>query len=236
MTWKRWMLLAAGSVALACQSTGMGNTREASASRTTDRNARADTATPPPGGGASASGNVGTSSDRSTAGATAQGSAQGSTSDMSTGSSGSTGTMQGSSGAMGSTSGEDMKGHQSDQVLSGRVQQVSDRSITIASQDGQQKELRLSDATLVTVDGRDAKPSEIQEGQQVRASFNQVDGQDVAVKIVAGAAGSDLGSTYGSPHGSTDTGPSTTSPGSPSSTDQSGTGASGTGSTTPTRP
>jgi hypothetical protein len=38
----------------------------------------------------------------------------------------------------------------------------------------------------VEIDGQDAKLSDLQEGQEVRASFNQVNGEDVAVQIQAG--------------------------------------------------
>ena len=50
---------------------------------------------------------------------------------------------------------------------------------------GEEKTLELVPQTMVKVDGQDATRTELKEGQEVRASFNQVEGRDVAVQIEA---------------------------------------------------
>lgn len=100
---------------------------------------------------------------------------------------------------------DELKGHPSDEVVSGRIAKVSRRSISIATDAGEQKTLQLAPETLIVIDGRDAQRSDLEEGQEVRASFNQVYGRDVAVEVHAGAEASP----------STDPGSSSTMEGSP---------------------
>jgi Cu/Ag efflux protein CusF len=202
MTRKMFVLGLAGAAALACQSSGMRNTRTASNAppRTDQAGARADAGSPTAGGSTAQPGQAGASVGASDTGAQASGSMS------SSGAYGSAGT----SGMSASAGTSDVKGHPSDQVVSGSVQKVSGDAITIASQDGTPKQLKVSEATLVEIDGQQGKATDIKEGQQVRASFNQVDGEDVAVKIVSGSAGSSSssGSSWGS--GSSGTGSSST--------------------------
>lgn len=81
----------------------------------------------------------------------------------------------------------DLAGHSDDQLVSGKVAKVSKGELRIAPQGGgEAKTLKIVKETVVTVNGKDAKPGQLKQGQQVRASYNQVEGQDTAVKIEVG--------------------------------------------------
>jgi hypothetical protein len=79
----------------------------------------------------------------------------------------------------------DLKGHASDHVISGRIANASDSSLVIESNTGERQTLSLVDQTVVTMDGRESSVSSLEAGQDVRASFNEQDGRNVAVKIEA---------------------------------------------------
>lgn len=79
----------------------------------------------------------------------------------------------------------DVKGHASDRVISGRIADASDSSLVIESSSGERQTLSLVDQTVVTMDGRQSSVSSLEAGQDVRASFNEQDGKNVAVKIEA---------------------------------------------------
>jgi hypothetical protein len=79
----------------------------------------------------------------------------------------------------------DVKGHASDQVITGRVANASPGALVIESATGERQTLSLVEQTVVTIDGRDSSVSSLQAGQDVRASFNEVNGQRVAVKVEA---------------------------------------------------
>jgi Cu/Ag efflux protein CusF len=119
------------------------------------------------------------------------------------------------------------KAHSDDQTVTGKVTKVSLRSIAIKSEMGEEKTLQLVPQTSVKVDGQDATHSDLKEGQEVRASFNQVDGRDVAVEIEAGVSTGSSGSMQG---GSTGTGTGSMQGGSTGT----GTGSMQGGSTTGT--
>lgn len=135
-------------------------------------------------------------------------------------------TASGTHGAAGqdplSVPGPEIKAHASDQIVSGEIGQVSESSLTIASDLGDTKVLEIAPETSITVDGQDATAAELEEGQPVRASYNQVEGRDVAVAVEVGAPSpSELGEPGSPPE-------STSSPGeSPGSSGSSGTGSSG---------
>jgi hypothetical protein len=76
-----------------------------------------------------------------------------------------------------------IKAHASDQVLSGTVSSAGSGSISVRSDTGQSKTLRIVAQTSITRDGVDVQGSQIQAGDQVHASFNQVQGDDIAVVI-----------------------------------------------------
>lgn len=125
----------------------------------------------------------------------------------------------------------DVKGHASDQVISGRVADATDGSLVIESATGERHTLSLVDQTVVTLDGRDSSASALQRGQDVRASFNEMDGRHVAVKVEAMPATGSGTYTPASPPGTSPTDmppggrmhtpanpPSSDSPSSPSTT------------------
>jgi hypothetical protein len=83
--------------------------------------------------------------------------------------------------------GPTIKGHASDQVVSGEILEVSGNSLTIDAQAGAARVLDVAPETSITVDGQEATLADLEEGQPVRASFNEVAGRDVAVEIRAAA-------------------------------------------------
>lgn len=111
-------------------------------------------------------------------------------------------------GELGAATGSDLKGHASDRVMAGTVSSVSSRSLSIASDTGVARTLQVVPETIITVEGRDGRIDDLKEGEQVRASFNEQDGRQVAVKIEAGATAG-MGTTVPGP------GPEATTPGAP---------------------
>lgn len=85
-------------------------------------------------------------------------------------------------GAPPSTSGT-VKGHQEDETVSGKLSSVSSQEIQIQSDLGEQRTLQVVPQTVITMEGRDVGVSELQEGQEVRASFSDQEGRPTAVKI-----------------------------------------------------
>ena len=114
-----------------------------------------------------------------------------------------------------------IKGHSSDQVVSGAIGHVSPYSVSIVSDRGDTTTLEIVPQTTITVGGTDASSTDLAEGQPVRASFNEVDGQDVAVQIQVLSSGTSGGTGSASDQG--------TVPGD-SSTGGSSAGGGGTGS------
>jgi Cu/Ag efflux protein CusF len=144
-----------------------------------------------------ASGTVTTPGDTGTSGSaqggvSGEGTASGATPGM--GDTGST-TSGGMHGEMHGGTAAAEKAHSDDQVVTGKVTKVSSRSIAIKSEMGEEKTLELVPQTSVKVDGQDASHADLKEGQEVRASFNQVEGRDVAVEIEAGMSSGSTGST-----------------------------------------
>jgi hypothetical protein len=79
--------------------------------------------------------------------------------------------------------------HAADQIVAGRVVEVSGQSLTIdSSQSGGPPTMLLMivPETKFTVDGHAAQASDLTPGQDVRASYNQTGGRPTAVKIEAG--------------------------------------------------
>ncbi|HEY6099892.1 MAG TPA: hypothetical protein VIW03_10710, partial [Anaeromyxobacter sp.] len=83
--------------------------------------------------------------------------------------------------------GDRIKAHSDDNVVSGKIARVSRRMVVIETDAGEQKPVFIVPETQIQVDGQDAQRSDLKQGQDVRASFNNVDGRDVAVVIHAGA-------------------------------------------------
>jgi hypothetical protein len=82
--------------------------------------------------------------------------------------------------------GPSIKAHASDQIVNGVIAEVSEDSVAIESEQGDTKTLTVVPQTTIQVDGEEASFDDLEEGQPVRASFNQVEGEDVAVEIRAG--------------------------------------------------
>jgi hypothetical protein len=98
------------------------------------------------------------------------------------------------------TASADLKGHDTDRVVSGTVADASGSSLVIQSPTGERQTLMIVEETSVLVDGIAGRASDLKPGQEVRASFNEQSGEPVAVKVLAGSSGT--GSTGA---GSTDT-------------------------------
>jgi hypothetical protein len=76
-------------------------------------------------------------------------------------------------------------GHAADRTISGKLSQVSDGSITIETGPGKSHTLKLAPATKITSGGKDAAHGDLEEGQQVRASYMEHGGEQIAVRIQA---------------------------------------------------
>jgi hypothetical protein len=135
-----------------------------------------------------AAGALGNSSDTTGAkgagGAGSNAGTEGAKSPTAAGETGTGGT--GSSGEAGGAGG--MKGHADDRTVTGKLSKVSQDSVTIESGQGEKHELKLVGQTRIRMDGKDASRAQLREGQEVRASFSEHGGQQVAVRIDAGAA------------------------------------------------
>lgn len=81
-----------------------------------------------------------------------------------------------------------IKGHASDQVVSGEVGEVSEDSVAIRSSRGDTKVLEIVPETSIMIEGMEGSSEFIEEGEPVRASFNELEGRDVAVEIQVGRA------------------------------------------------
>ena len=71
-----------------------------------------------------------------------------------------------------------------EQALSGKVTQASADSLTVEA-NGQSQQLKLDSSTSVTVDGKRATASQLQQGSDVRASFKVEGGEQRALRIDA---------------------------------------------------
>jgi hypothetical protein len=74
-----------------------------------------------------------------------------------------------------------VKGHASDKIISGRVAEVSEDKVKIEGKGGKSKDLELAPQTLI--DGKTGNHQALKEGEQVRASYDEMDGKSVAVEI-----------------------------------------------------
>src|SRR5205807_671224 len=65
----------------------------------------------------------------------------------------------------------------------GQALSASKDELVVRSSDQGDLRLKLNDSTAVTVDGQLGSPDQIKPGQDVRASYQVIDGQPTAVKI-----------------------------------------------------
>jgi hypothetical protein len=119
------------------------------------------------------------------------------------------------SGSAGAPGASDVTAHADDQTVTGTVSKFAKRSISIKSEQGEAKTLKIVPQTVVAMNGKTVKPSQLKQGQQVRASYNEQDGQDVAVTIeVSGrAAAPGSGGHVKGHHGDAPSGSGTTGSG-----------------------
>lgn len=111
--------------------------------------------------------------------------------------------------------GPSIQGHAEDQIVEGRIADKSEAEVTITTPGGERRTLQIAPETAIELDGMEATGDDLTEGQPVRASFDVVDGQEIAVKIRAGDASAGMG---------------TPAEGTGSSVEQLGTPTEGTGS------
>jgi colicin import membrane protein len=84
-------------------------------------------------------------------------------------------------------------GSQSEKTVSGKVVRVSQQELVLRpSSGGQDSDLRLkvSSSTPITIDGRQGSATDLKEGTQVRASYQESGGAPMATKIEAQSSAS----------------------------------------------
>jgi hypothetical protein len=91
-----------------------------------------------------------------------------------------------SAGGASSASGG-MASHSDDKTVTGKLTKVSKSEVTITPKKGEPMTLKISDQTTVMVNGKDAKPSQLKQGQNVRASYQEQGTEEIAVKIESGS-------------------------------------------------
>lgn len=72
---------------------------------------------------------------------------------------------------------------QSAKTVSGQVTKVSKDELTVESSGGQPMKLKVNDSTQVTVGGQQKSIDELQQGAQVRASYDESGGDRTAKRI-----------------------------------------------------
>ncbi len=137
-----------------------------------------------------------------------------------------------------------VQGHAEDQVVAGQISDVTEDTLSIRTELGDTRTLQIVPETAIQLDGSDASTDELAEGQPVRASFDVVNGQEIAVKVQAGEESAAQGGTASGQAGSgTDQGaspidqggspPDQGTPGNPGGSTGSGAGSSGSGAAAP---
>jgi hypothetical protein len=91
------------------------------------------------------------------------------------------GTASGSSGTMSGTA-----QHSDDMMVAGKLTKVSKKEVTVTAKDGTATKLKIGDQTVVMMNGKEAKPSALKQGQPVHASYQEQGDDHVAVKIEVG--------------------------------------------------
>ena len=84
--------------------------------------------------------------------------------------------------ASSATAGSPQQGGKS---LDGKLTKVSKDELTLETSGGQSEKLKVNDSTKVTVDGQQKSIGELQQGAQVRAAYDERDGDKTATKIEA---------------------------------------------------
>jgi hypothetical protein len=76
-----------------------------------------------------------------------------------------------------------------DLVFTGTVSSVYEDTVFVMDELGRTELIRVVPETDIMVSGRKAQVSEIQEGQQVRAAYEEREGRNIALRIAAGEPG-----------------------------------------------
>jgi hypothetical protein len=90
-----------------------------------------------------------------------------------------------------------VQGHAGDEVIVGRLASADGDTISIETVQGDTRTLEIAPETWVLLDGQDASAQDLTEGMPVRASYDEVDGAQVAVKVYAGETASGASGTHG---------------------------------------
>jgi hypothetical protein len=69
------------------------------------------------------------------------------------------------------------------ETVAGKLTKVSKSEVTITPKGGSPMTLKIGDQTVVTMNGKSAKPSQLKQGQSVHASYAEEGGAEVATKI-----------------------------------------------------
>lgn len=99
----------------------------------------------------------------------------------------SSGSESGASGGMSGMSGA--KKHAGAHRVSGKISEISSDSVTITPKKGDAKTLKIGPDTKVSMNGKPAQPTDLKQGQQVRASYDSSGGEDMATQITTGKGG-----------------------------------------------
>ena len=78
---------------------------------------------------------------------------------------------------------EQREGWRAEKKISGKVIEASDSNLRVRSQTKGDVDLSLNDSTALQVDGAPAKADQIKPGDEVRASYHDVEGKATAVRI-----------------------------------------------------
>jgi hypothetical protein len=98
---------------------------------------------------------------------------------------GKTAGQQAGPGGAGAPGDAEPRAHGGDFTVAGKLSEVSDDSITIQTGPGKSHTLKIVPQTKLTSGGKDARPSELEEGQEVRASYMEHGGEQIAVRVQA---------------------------------------------------
>lgn len=100
-----------------------------------------------------------------------------------------------------------VQGHAEDQIVVGWIADATDSSVTVETEQGDKRTLQIVPQTTVQLDGKDASAAELAQGEPVRASFDVVEGQEVAVKVQAGDTGATEAASQGTGSSAAEQGP-----------------------------
>jgi hypothetical protein len=184
----RVLALALLAFGLACQTSRTASSTEPSRAPESPSTSTASGPASPGDTGTMPSDPTATSSGGTASGSTSSGTSSattpGSTSPDASSTGGTSGSTASSDRATTSSDASSVGGHSDDKEISGRVKEIDSDWVAIETDHEGERRLRIVEQTVVTLDGADASPSELEEGQEVRATYNEDDqGRPTAVVI-----------------------------------------------------